>query len=183
MDIQVERTAEGGGDERAKARRNAHCACLLELLGILVGCTGSPADLNALELEIRERFPDVSQLTIEQYRRNHAGALLVDVRSTEEFTTSHIPGAVHAEDPKAIAKLSESSGSAEVVLYCSVGWRSSQMSERMKGLVTVPVYNLEGSIFAWANGGGPLESDGHPVSVVHPYDESWGRYLDERFWR
>jgi hypothetical protein len=40
------------------------------------------------------------------------------------------------------------------------------------------VRTLEGSLFAWANDGRPMEVDGRPVKEVHPYNEFWGRLLE-----
>ena len=39
------------------------------------------------------------------------------------------------------------------------------------------VWNLEGSIFQWANGGRPVYRDGRPVEAVHPYNTLWGTLL------
>ena len=41
------------------------------------------------------------------------------------------------------------------------------------------VYNLEGSIFKWANEHRPLVDRSGPASVVHPYNRIWGRLLDD----
>lgn len=150
----------------------------------LVSCHGRAPDWPTLERRIRERFPSVSQLDLDTYEREHRErALLVDVRSDEEFAVSHIPGALHARTPAAIADALRGSGKSEVVLYCSVGWRSSDMAERLGGSLDVPVHNLAGSIFAWANSGRPVERDGAVVQEVHPYDDDWGRLLDERYRR
>lgn len=157
---------------------------LAPALLLSLGCHRRPPDWPALEVEIRERFPTVSQLDLESYEREHAErALLVDVRSDEEFAVSHIPGAVHAQTPETVAAALRGSQKSELVLYCSVGWRSSDMAERVADLVDVPVHNLEGSIFAWANSGRPVVRDGEVVREVHPFDDDWGRLLDERYWR
>jgi rhodanese-related sulfurtransferase len=157
---------------------------LAPALLVALGCQRHAPDWPALELEIRERFPTVSQLDLDTYEREHAErALLVDVRSDAEFAVSHIAGAVHAQTPEAVAAALQASEKSELVLYCSVGWRSSAMAERVAGLVDVPVHNLEGSIFAWANSGRPVVRDGEVVREVHPFDEEWGRLLDERYRR
>ena len=39
------------------------------------------------------------------------------------------------------------------------------------------VRHLDGSLFAWANEGRPMVSDGRPVREVHPYNDFWGRLL------
>jgi hypothetical protein len=43
------------------------------------------------------------------------------------------------------------------------------------------VFNLEGSLFQWANEGRPVYRDDVPVQAIHPYDARWGRLLDRRF--
>jgi hypothetical protein len=40
-----------------------------------------------------------------------------------------------------------------------------------------PVYNLEGSIFAWANEGRALQSPRGPTEWVHPYNAVFGLLL------
>ncbi|MDP5071169.1 MAG: rhodanese-like domain-containing protein [Congregibacter sp.] len=54
------------------------------------------------------------------------GALLVDVRTAEEFATGHLPGAInipHGEIVEGLAALNTSK-SADIVLYCRSGNRS-----------------------------------------------------------
>jgi hypothetical protein len=52
------------------------------------------------------------------------------------------------------------------------------MAHRVQPLVSGPVYNLEGSIFEWANSGRPVYRGEERVSVVHPYGARWERLLD-----
>jgi hypothetical protein len=37
--------------------------------------------------------------------------------------------------------------------------------------------NLEGSIFAWASEDRPLEKEGQPAALVHPYNNRYGQML------
>ncbi|HXM26565.1 MAG TPA: rhodanese-like domain-containing protein [Chthoniobacterales bacterium] len=58
--------------------------------------------------------------------KNGARPLLIDVRARQEYEVSHLPGAVWAETPQQIAStMREASDGQAVVLYCSVGVRSS----------------------------------------------------------
>ena len=41
------------------------------------------------------------------------------------------------------------------------------------------VFNLEGSLFKWANEGRPVYRGSERVQEVHPFDEDWGELLDE----
>ena len=69
---------------------------------------------------------------------------------------------------------------APIVTYCSVGYRSSAVAERLEEQGYTRVWNLEGSIFEWANQGLPVVRDGEEVSQVHPYNRRWGRLLDKQ---
>ena len=55
-----------------------------------------------------------------------------------------------------------------IVVYCSVGYRSSELAEFLMKTGFTEVYNLEGSIFRWANEGRPVYRAEERVRVVHP---------------
>lgn len=40
---------------------------------------------------------------------------------------------------------------SHIVVYCSVSYRSSILARRLQDMGFTNVYNLEGSIFKWAN--------------------------------
>ncbi len=104
--------------------------------------------------------------------------LLVDVRTEDEFAVSHLSGARRL-DPSA-ASLPPgwtASKAVPIVFYCSVGYRSSQMVERLNAKGWTNAVNLEGSIFEWANEGRPIVAGGRPVHAVHPYNTTFGKLL------
>jgi len=120
-------------------------------------------------------------MSIVEYEQSYASrSLLVDVRDEQEFAVSHILGAINSRDPAAVASAFRSSGKEALVLYCSVGYRSSRMARRVQSLVSGPVYNLEGSIFEWANSGRPVYRGEERVNAVHPYGPRWEPLLDRR---
>ena len=89
--------------------------------------------------------------------------ILLDVRAEEEFAVSHLRGAVWvapSADGAALLEALEQGGfdpqrsapADRIVAYCSLGYRSSQLCQRMQALPGVDqarVANLEGSIFQW----------------------------------
>jgi rhodanese-related sulfurtransferase len=110
---------------------------------------------------------------------NGVRPLLIDARTREEYEVSHPPEAVWAETPQQIASaLREASDGQAVVLYCSVGLRSSKAAATLVRSGRTNVFNLQGSIFQWANEGRPLIANDRAVHVVHPYDERWGVLLN-----
>ena len=140
---------------------------------------------------IRREFPKVRQIDSAELESRLAGTetrrpLLLDVRRPDEYAVSHLPGAFQLDPDLSEAEellVALPPGTAEatpIVLYCSVGYRSSRMAQRLMELGFEDVANLEGSIFEWANRGLPLVRGDESVSLVHPYDPRWGRLLDPR---
>jgi hypothetical protein len=68
-----------------------------------------------------------------------------------------------------------------IVVYCSVGYRSSVLARKLQDMGVTRVYNLEGSIFKWANEERPLVRNGDTVQKVHPYDAYWGKLLETKY--
>ncbi len=105
--------------------------------------------------------------------------LLLDTRAPEEWLVSRLPGARFAG-----FETFDSSGwmlapkDMPVVLYCSIGWRSEKIGERMQQAGFKKVYNLYGGIIEWKNLGHPLlGTNGEPTEEVHTYNRYWGIYL------
>ena len=140
---------------------------------------------------IRAKFPGVAQLSTDslqtwldepgqaQTGQEQVGRpLLLDVREKEEYEVSHLKDAVRAaSEQEALKALEGIPPDRPVVLYCSVGYRSSEMAGFLQKRGYEKVYNLEGSIFAWANEGKPVYRGEERVQVVHPYDRVWGKLL------
>lgn len=134
---------------------------------------------------VRDAFPDVPQLKgaeLKELFADPAPPLLIDVREPEEYAVSHLPGAVNAQGAALEDLVREAGGDRPVVLYCSVGYRSSRAVEQLRDKGFENISNLEGSIFEWANRGNPLVAGGPqsrtPAEAVHPFDEDWGVLLD-----
>jgi len=153
---------------------------------LFVACGSSTPDLSGIKQEIRDEFPDVRAVTTEQLAgwmdvpEGEAPALL-DVRKTEEYSVSHLRNARRAlTADEALEALKGVKKNSRIVVYCSVGYRSAGLARALQERGFTRVYNLEGSIFQWANEGRPVYRDGQPAEKVHPYDAQWGKLLDPR---
>lgn len=135
---------------------------------------------------VRETFPDVPQLSTERLAEllaENAELVLFDARSKEEFATSHLQSAVRATSVRRARKALEEHGEKPtVVVYCSVGYRSSRLSQQLRAQGIDNVFNLEGSLFKWANEGRPVYRGSVRVRLVHPFDADWGELLDKALW-
>ncbi len=173
-----------------RARLTVGCCCLSAgLLILAAGCRSETGrSLSDVMEEVRARFPAVEQVSTDDLARELASPesprpVLVDVRSEAEYAVSHLRGAERAETVGEVEALVHGDKNASLVLYCSVGYRSSQLASALLGAGFHHVRNLEGSIFKWANEGKPVYRDGHPVRAVHPYNDDWGRLLDRELWQ
>jgi rhodanese-related sulfurtransferase len=137
---------------------------------------------------VRLRFPQAPVLTVAQLQAwladtARAAPLLLDVRSKVEFADSHLASAQQADDADAaLALLAASDKNAPVVVYCSVGYRSGKVAEALLQRGHKQAWNLEGSLFEWANSGLPMVQADKPTTLVHPYDKSWGVLLKRGLW-
>jgi|GEM_PF-3425263 len=88
-------------------------------------------------------------------------------------------GSRHIETAAHIVSLIDANPEREVVLYCSVGERSSRLArEVLERRPRAKVFDIEGGIFAWAiTGGAMVTPNGAPTRLVHPYDDARGRLL------
>jgi rhodanese-related sulfurtransferase len=138
-----------------------------------------------LKKTLEHRFPEVAWISTQELAnwladKGKPAPLLLDVRTPEEWNVGHLPGARHVEPKSPIESATMGiSKETPIVTYCAVGYRSAEMATRLKAAGFANVRNLEGSIFQWANERRPLVQGEQPVSRVHPYNNLWGRLLED----
>ena len=140
--------------------------------------------LETLSKHTMRKLPGVENVSIAQFlKMNRTSLLLLDARSIEEFEVGRIPGAIWV-DPEIEESVFKQRYAARlknknIVFYCSVGRRSSQLIEKLQGTMkdmgASKVSNLNGGIFNWANQG--LEIEG---GKIHPYNAYWGRLIQDK---
>ena len=163
--------------------RPAASALLLALVA-LAACAGQATDPTwaGLETRIAKTFPDVPSIdtaTLSELIQDPLQpVVLIDVREADEFAVSHLESAVRATSIEQAAALADNAPEgATIVAYCSVGYRSAALVAKLQERGLAGVFNLEGSIFRWANEDRPLYRGELPVRQVYPFDESWGTLL------
>ncbi len=106
-------------------------------------------------------------------------AIFLDAREKKEFDVSQIAGAIWVGyddfDPTRAAQLAQNQ---RVIVYCSVGYRSEKVSEKLLAAGFSDVQNLYGGIFEWVNQGHPVVApSGEKTGRVHAFDRAWGVWL------
>jgi len=160
------------------------CAALM-ICGFCDTAFGGEVAFDKMKQLVRRRFPQVAQLSTAELAewlqtKSRTQPILLDVRTAEEFRVSHLRGAILVDPAATPADLVAVVRSGRpLITYCSVGYRSSAVAERLVKAGVPQVRNLEGSLFQWANEGRALESDGKPAAKVHPYNATYGKMLNE----
>lgn len=132
---------------------------------------------------IHWQFPRVAVISVAELAdwldQEAARPLLLDTRPEAEFAVSHLPGAQRiAPQTQEFDQLRSLPRDTPIVTYCSVGYRSARVADRLQSAGFTNVRNLEGSIFEWANTGHPVYQGDRQVHQVHPYDQLWGQLLN-----
>jgi len=107
--------------------------------------------------------------------------IFVDARERKEFDVSHIEGAVFVGfDSLDLSPMETIDKNKEVIVYCSVGYRSEKVSEKLEKMGFKNVSNLYGGIFEWKNQGQPIVTDQNKTTEeVHAFSRVWGIWLNK----
>ncbi|NNE55032.1 MAG: rhodanese-like domain-containing protein [Flavobacteriales bacterium] len=121
----------------------------------------------------------VSEISVDEAREKLGSVVFLDSRSKEEFDVSHIEGALHVGyDNFELTSVEGLDKKREVVVYCSVGYRSEKITEKLHEAGFKNVHNLYGGIFEWKNQGNEVMTpEGKPTEDVHAYNRLWGIWL------
>jgi len=126
-------------------------------------------------------FPDVPSIRPDELAAELAGArppLLLDTRAPEEYAVSHLRDAFFINPQTFVSDdVDDIDRDREIVVYCSVGYRSAVIVRRLQTLGFTRVRNLFGGIFLWYNQGRPVYSDSTKVERIHPYNWFWGQFV------
>ncbi len=153
------------------------------------GAHAGPDRLAEVDAKLRRQYPGLGHVSAadlaKRLQQSDQDILLLDTRRTGEFEMSHIPGAIHVP-PRASAsdileRIGDRAEGADIVVYCSVGVRSSRLADRTGEVLLAAgarsVTNLEGGIFGWHNDGRPLVNAAGPTRQVHRFNRFWGQLL------
>jgi rhodanese-related sulfurtransferase len=117
------------------------------------------------------------------------GAVLVDVRESDERAREHIPGTRHAPALKPV----EAPGAKAVIFHCRSGARTGANAGRLAEAAGCEAYLLEGGLDAWKRAGLPVSTDRkQPIEIMRQVQivagslscwGSWSRHPSSRFRR
>jgi rhodanese-related sulfurtransferase len=116
--------------------------------------------------------------TLKNKLGNH-NVYVLDIRSDEEYEVSHLPDARKIDYQSfKVEEVSDIPKNAEVIVYCSVGYRSEKAGEMLLKSGYTNVHNIYGGIFQWKNlGMEVVNMNNEPTDSVHTYNKKWSKWL------
>lgn len=113
---------------------------------------------------------------------NSPNTRVLDAREIKEYEVSHIPKAIFVGfdkfDKNSVSSISKSD---TIFIYCSIGYRSEKIGEKLQKMGYNNVFNLYGGIFNWVNSGYKVvDKNNKETKNVHGYDKEWSKLLNEK---
>lgn len=134
---------------------------------------------NKLKSLYKNTVPQIDPAEVKRKKEEGKQIIILDTRSPEEYAVSHLPDAKFVDYKRfKTENVEHIDKNAEVVVYCTVGYRSERIGEKLLDMGFTNVKNLYGGIFQWANEEGPLlNKNNQPTDSVHTYSRSWSSWL------
>ncbi|MDQ6812379.1 MAG: rhodanese-like domain-containing protein [Bacteroidota bacterium] len=123
---------------------------------------------------------DVPKISVADAAAKKDHAVFLDSRSKEEFDVSHIPNSVYIGYKDFDLSLVQSiPKTKEVIVYCSVGKRSDEVTKKLMQAGFSNVHNLYGGIFEWFNEGHKIvDSNNQMTDTIHAYSKLFGWWIE-----
>jgi phage shock protein E len=101
----------------------------------------------------------VSAATLSERLDSADAPVILDVRTLEEYSSGHVPGAINVPYDQVADRVEEFAAfrDADVVVYCQSGKRASMAAADLKAAGFSRVLDLEGHMQGWKEQGLPLE--------------------------
>src|SRR3984885_15541337 len=134
----------------------------------------SPSGAEVLR-DIKSRINEVDPAAVREQITN--GAVLVDVRETDEFAAGHIPGARHVPRGYLESRIEGAvpDRSQHVILYCASGQRSAYAARTLiDDLGYENVESMRGGITLWKDRGYEVDV---PKTLTAEQRERYSRHM------
>ena len=145
-----------------------------------------PENANCMNQQFDKKVDQLISYTVpvmdvNQLKQSQKDVIILDAREKEEYDISHIKGAQYIGYNKLEkATLKKIDKDATIVVYCSVGYRSEKIGEKLQKMGYTDVHNLYGSIFEWINRGNEVvDKNGQVTNKIHTYNKKWSQWVEE----
>jgi rhodanese-related sulfurtransferase len=104
--------------------------------------------------------PSVSPYLVKETIALHTGAVVIDVRTQQEYDEGHIPGAILVPEETLYQKIPQlyPDKTKTIYLYCHTGHRGAVSTRLLKSMGYEKAFNIEGGLDGWQAGGNKIET-------------------------
>lgn len=120
--------------------------------------------LSAVSLKLYRHYTsdaDVSRTKLKEWMDREMGVCILDVRSTKEYKSGHIPDSINIGHKELTARLDELKPykKHKIVVYCERGVRARIARNTLKKAGFSEVYHLIGDMAGWIKAGWPTDPE------------------------
>lgn len=106
--------------------------------------------------------------------------IFLDSREKDEYKVSHIKDAIWiGYDDFNMRRVKNIPKDSKIIVYCSVGKRSEDITARLEKAGYTDVANMYGGIFEWVNSEQPVYNGDEKTNQVHAYNKAWGVWVNK----
>jgi rhodanese-related sulfurtransferase len=115
-----------------------------------------PTRFTQLTADAKSRIREVS--AVEASNEQQQGAVLIDVRESEEFAQGHAKGAIHLSKGLLELRIEEAvpDPATPIICYCGGGSRSALAADNLQKMGYTNVASIAGGMKAWKTEGLPM---------------------------
>lgn len=126
---------------------------------------------------------EVPYISVQELAMPKTNFKILDAREPNEYDVSHINNSIFVGynrfDLETVLKEIPKKTDT-IVVYCSLGIRSENISKKLKNAGYTVVYNLYGGIFEWKNNDFPVYNlKNKETDSVHAFSKMWGKWLSK----
>lgn len=130
---------------------------LLLTVGLLAGCGGQKAVVEAPAADAELSLPSVVDVATVAQIKDRDDVIVLDVREPFEYEAGHIPGVTLIPMGEVPQRLSEIPTDKTVIVTCRTGNRSAQVTDYLRQQGYDNVHNMNGGIVDWEAAGYEIE--------------------------
>ena len=105
---------------------------------------------------------------------------ILDARTKKEFEISHIRNAIWVGYEEFDFKLVQNiSLNDTILIYCTIGYRSEKIGQKLKKNGLKHIYNLKGGIIQWVNDGYEIVRNEKPTNEIHPFSKAFEIWIQK----
>lgn len=157
---------------------------ILGITTLFVSCSRSDTQVKNPKYQKRLQWllrHNVSEISVSETKQLDKVTYL-DAREKAEYEVSHIENAIWiGYDNFEMSNIPDIDTTQNIVIYCSVGYRSEKIANKLEDAGYTKVYNLYGGLFEWYNEGLPIVNNKkQPTDKIHGFNENWSQWVNER---